>query len=206
MTLPVSIGEEDCYHEAGHAAMFAYYGIPIEYVSVRPDLANRYAGMVKPAVEMPTTGKTELENWMRCAAAGEAAKRHRLRRSAPEDANLIMVFTQAAEDVTENADSLRHSDMRNFAEAGLRRDQEIPQTNGDQTGPANWVPIWREAEELVAGELWIAVQAVGEKLWAMVIANDGKPITDLPDLDGDEVATLVSQAMSKDNGEEKASS
>jgi hypothetical protein len=197
MTLSVSIGVEDCYHEAGHAAVFTYSGIPIEYVSVRPDLVNGYAGLVKPAIDTPATGRTELEKWMRCAAAGEVAKERRLGRSAPEDTKLITAFTRAARDITENPHSPRHHDMRNFAEAGLQRDREILQINEGPTGPASWVPIWRETEELVSGELWVAVQAVGEKLWAMVIANEGKPITDLPDLEGDEVAAIVSHAMSK---------
>jgi len=37
----VSIGEEDVYHEAGHAVMFCYYNIPIQYVSVRPQISGK---------------------------------------------------------------------------------------------------------------------------------------------------------------------
>lgn len=58
----VGIGEEDVYHEAGHAAMFCYYNIPIQYVSVRPDLANGYAGMVVVAADEPSNGRAELED------------------------------------------------------------------------------------------------------------------------------------------------
>ena len=48
------------FHEAGHTAMFAYYEIPIQSVSVRPDLAQGYGGMVRPAIEEPDAGKEEL--------------------------------------------------------------------------------------------------------------------------------------------------
>lgn len=192
----VSIGEEDVYHEAGHAAMFCYYNIPIQYVSVRPDLANGYAGMVVLAADEPTGGRAELENWMRSAAAGDAAKRYSLRRSIPEADGLISMFSRAVQDITENPDRQGHSDMRNFARLGLRRDQELPQTDASQTGPTAWAPIWLDAEGLIRGELWPAVQAVGRRLWAMVVANDGKDLADLPNLDGEEVAAIVSEAMS----------
>jgi hypothetical protein len=191
----VSIGEEDVYHEAGHAAMFCYYNIPIQYVSVRPDLSNGYAGMVVLAADEPTGGRAELENWMRCAAAGDAAKRYILRSSIPEAGDLIAVFRRAVEDITENPERPGHSDMRNLARLGLRRDQELSQALGGQNGPTAWAPIWVEAERLIRGELWPAVQAVERRLWAMVVANDGKDLADLPDLGGEEVAAIVSEAL-----------
>jgi hypothetical protein len=191
----VSIGQEDVYHEAGHAAMFCYYNIPIQYVSVRPDLVNGYAGMVVLAADEPTGGRAELENWMCCAAAGDAAKRYTLRSGMPEASGLIAVFSRATEDITENPACQSHSDMRNFARLGLRRDQELPQADAGQAGPTAWASIWLDAERLITGELWPAVQAVERRLWAMVVANDGKDLADLPDLDGEEVAAIVSEAM-----------
>jgi hypothetical protein len=195
----VDIGQEDVYHEAGHTAMFCYYKIPIQYVSVRPDLVNGYAGMVVPAVNEPTEGRLSLEDWMRCAAAGDAAKRHILRRGIPEATDLITAFTIAATDIAENPNNPRHSDMRNFAYLGRQRDQEIRQTDASQTGSEGWEPIWLEAEELIRGELWSAVQAVAERLWTMVVANQGKDLTSLPDLNGEEACAIVLEAMGKDH-------
>ena len=52
-----------------------------------------------------------------------------------------------------------------FAKWGLERDAEIRKTQPDAVvGPASWLPIFRETEQLIRGELWPAVQAVGEKL------------------------------------------
>jgi hypothetical protein len=195
----VGIGEEDVYHEAGHAAMFCYYNIPIQYVSVRPDLANGYAGMVVVAADEPSNGRAELEDWMRCAAAGDAARSHILRRDIPETDDLIAVFIRALTDITENPDRRGHSDMRNFTRLGHRRDRELSQADASQAGPAGWAPIWLDAETLVRGDLWPAVQAVAERLWEMVVANDGKDLADLPDLDGEEAAAIVSEAMSRNH-------
>lgn len=89
--------------------------------------------------------------------------------------------------------------MRNFTRLGHRRDRELSQADASQAGPAGWAPIWLDAETLVRGDLWPAVQAVAERLWEMVVANDGKDLADLPDLDGEEAAAIVSEAMSRNH-------
>ena len=58
MVLPIPVTGDMVYHEAGHTAMFTHYNIPIEYVSVRPDPVNHYAGMVVPAINEPTAGNS----------------------------------------------------------------------------------------------------------------------------------------------------
>ena len=175
--------------------MFSYYNIPIQYVRIKPDLANGYAAMVMITGKPPVAGRTALENWMRGAAAGKVAQRHCLHGGVPEEAGLIAEFSLAASDVTENPDHPHHDDMRNFASLGLRRDQEIGETDSGGTGPASWVPVWLETERLIRGELWPAVEAIVEKLFAMAKGNDGKDIENLPDLSGEEAAAIASKAM-----------
>jgi hypothetical protein len=87
------------------------------------------------------TGRAALENWMRAAAAGQAAERYRRGRRVPEAAELTTEFNSSAADVTENPDRPDHHDMRNFADLGLLRDLEVSEADAVQAGPAGWVPV-----------------------------------------------------------------
>lgn len=196
----VPIQETSVYHEAGHAAMFAHFGITIDYVSIRPDLVNGYGGVVKTAVEPPQSGKLVLEDWMRSSAAGRLASDHRLRLNVPsvkqptfavpDVAKLISEFEEVAVDLAANPDRPGHDDLRNFVGLGLLRDVEVE--DSQQIGPRAWVQTWLEADQLVRGELWPAVRAVFESLWEIAIANKGKPVESMPDLSGRDVAAIVS--------------
>jgi hypothetical protein len=190
MTIPIT--GEKVWHEAGHTVMFTCYGIPIQYVSVRPDLANSYAGMVVPAVNEPESGKEELEKWMRCAAAGEAAERYGYGRGMRSDAKLREIFELTIDFLAENSDPSFHHDLLNFVNLASVRDEEV---EPDLAGPSGWVAIWQEAEELIRGQLWPAVEAVFQKLWSIVEANNGKPPEEMPNLDGGEAVEIVRAAL-----------
>src|SRR5690348_11162087 len=117
--------------------------------------------MVRPAIDEPDAGKEELEKWMRCAAAGRAAERHGYGRQPQDDPILIDIFERTVVYLAENPDPTFHDDMLNFVRLALLRDNEVAP---EQANPSNWITIWREAEELIRGQLWPAVQAVFERL------------------------------------------
>jgi hypothetical protein len=182
------------FHEAGHTAMFAHYEIPIQSVSIRPDLAQGYGGMVRPAIEEPGAGKEKLKEWMRCAAAGQAAERRGYGRQPQDDPILIDIFERTINYLAENPNPNFHDDMLNFVRLARTRDKEMAP---EQAGPSNWIEVWREAEELIRGELWPAVEAVFKKLLSIAEANNGKPIEEMPDLDGEEAAEIVRTALTR---------
>jgi hypothetical protein len=194
MVLSIRIQEADCYHEAGHAAMFVYYDIPLEYVRIRPDLAAGYGGSVKTAVAPPTMGIDELQNWMRASAAGEVAVNWRVGRKELTTGQLIAKFSQALQSIAEHPDFAVHDDMRNFAYLGIYRDGL---TAPEKARPEEWIPVWRETEQLISSTLRPAVQEVAIKLWAMVDANAGSEISTLPDLSGAEAASIVLTALGR---------
>jgi len=181
------------FHEAGHTAMFTYYKIPIQSVSVRPDLAQGYGGMVLPAINEPEAGKEELEKWMRCAAAGQAAERRGYGRQPQDDPILKDIFERTIDFLAKNPNPTFHDDMLNFVRLALARDKEVAP---EQAGPANWITIWREAEELIRGQLWPAVEAVFKRLLSIAEANIGNPVEAMSDLDGEEAAVIVRAALS----------
>ena len=170
------------YHEAGHAAAFLHYGIPLKHVSITPDLAKGYGGHTAPAISPPDSGRAELENWMRACAAGDAASDRRCGRRAPAESVLVAEFEQAQCEVDGMlAGSVPPSDVRNFAWLASRRDMEVAEPDG--TGPKAWAATWLEARDLIA-EIWPAVEAIAQKL-----------ISTLKDMDGQEAAILADHAM-----------
>lgn len=195
MPLSIPIQESDCYHEAGHAAMFVYYDIPLEYVRIRPDLAAGYGGSVKVAIDPPTTGRSELQNWMRASAAGEVATNRKVGRQELTAQQLTAKFHLAVQSLMDDPDSPIHNDIRNFALFGLYRDGA---TGPEQGHPEGWIPIWYESGQLIRNKLWPAVEAVASKLWAMAVANIGQDISMIPDLTGEESASIVRAAIRQD--------
>ena len=70
---------------------------------------------------------------------------------------------------------------------GIIRDDEIRKTDPNATtGPASWLPAYREAEQLIRDELWPAVQAVAEEL--------SRSTADLRDED---IAALATAALNR---------
>jgi hypothetical protein len=161
----IHIDEADAYHEGGHAAMFWHYGIALEYVSIEPDLDRGYGGLTVPLPRPHIVGRVDLENEMRISAAGDAAESHIRRRSASSAEYLISKFELAVADIISNPDSVITNDTRNFVVAARARDDELREAGQDgDTGPANWVPIWLEAESMIRGTLWAAVTEVAKVL------------------------------------------
>lgn len=154
-----------CYHEAGHTAAFWHYGIEIQYVTMRPLADSMHWAQTVTVPRSEITGVAELENEMKCAAAGDIAQtRVFVTHRVPTDYELIRRFEVAVAMVTANPD-LPDEDDRTFAKMGLARDAEIRETGADAvTGPAGWLSVWREAEQLIRIELWSAVHAVAEEL------------------------------------------
>jgi hypothetical protein len=189
--MQIAVSELGIYHEAGHAAVFRHYGIPIQSVITTPDLEHRYGGMVIPACEPPVTGRVALENWMRALAAGQAAADHRYwlmypcMPHEPEPEVLMAEFESAARQIADHPNPPRQDDVLNFASLGINRDREIRDCDSDsRTGPVTWVAVWLEAIELVrSDEIWRVVQVVARDLMA-----------DLRDLTGEEYEALAAKA------------
>jgi hypothetical protein len=166
--MQVHVLELDIYHEAGHAAVFRHYGIPIASVIFTPDLGRGYGGHVRTACNPPTMGRTALENWMRASAAGQAAAdyRHQLINArlpqTPETATLIEDFERFACDIADDPDSPQPHDVRNFVSLAFARDTEIRESGLDaRTGPAAWAAVWLDAVELVrSDDVWRVVETV----------------------------------------------
>lgn len=190
MSVPFPILEIDLYHEAGHAAMFAYYRVPISYISIKPDPKDGYGGMVVIAAEPSSTDRHELEAWMRSAAAGRIAANHRQGLRVPANGEVLSILVAAEEDLAKTPDNPKHDDLRSFAILGLHRD-ELHSERLSEVGPASWVSIWLETESLIRGRLWPAVCALSDKLWAIADASTGKKIAEIPNLDGKEAAQVI---------------
>jgi hypothetical protein len=190
----VHVLELDIYHEAGHAAVFRHYRIPIASVIFTPDLERGYGGHVLTACHPPTTGRTALENWMRASAAGQAAAdyRHRLINprltQAPEATTLIEEFERFARDIADRPDSPQQHDVRNFVLLALARDSEIRESGSDaQTGPSAWAVVWLDAVELVrSDDVWPVVKTVALD----VMGN-------LRDLTGEEYEAIAATATAR---------
>lgn len=190
----ISVPELDIYHEAGHAAMFRHYGIPIASVTFTPDLERGYGGHVRTACNPPTVGQTAQENWMRASAAGQAAADHRhwlinpRLPQAPEATTLIEEFARFERDIADHPDSPQHHDVRNFVLLALVRDTGIRESGSNaRTGPAAWAAVWLEAVELVrSDEVWPVVEAVALD----VIGN-------LRDLTAEEYEAIATRAIDR---------
>lgn len=183
----IHLDAADAYHEGGHAAMFWHYGITLEYVSFEPDLINGYGGATGTLPRTEISGQTAHENEMRCAAAGEAAAQHARGRPIPDVQDLIRRFENARAELQANPDSSRHGDRLTFVRMALGRDEEFRLAGLDsETGPASWVSVWLEAENLVRGILWPAVTAVAQ---ALIDSPDPRRIS------GEHAVTLMIAAM-----------
>ncbi len=154
-----------CYHEAGHAVAWWHYGVELQYVRVRPTADGAHLGETKTVNRAQVTGVAELENEMKCDAAGDIAQKRLFpAQRVPTDRELLTgwgVFPARLSDEPE----LAVEDTAGFLRNGRARDEEIRnEGTGAPIGPPEWLRIWREAEHLIRDELWPAVEAVAEEL------------------------------------------
>lgn len=183
----IYIDAADAYHEGGHSAMFWHYGIALEYVSIEPDLVHGYGGVTIPVRRPDISGRVELENDMRIAAAGAAAKRKIRGQPSPSTEYLISQFEATVVSLQANPNSAVHSDLRNFVRVALARDEEFREAGLDQEiGSTSWVAVWLEAGDMIRDTLWPAVNAVAEALIA-----SSQPHC----IDGEQAAALMTVAM-----------
>ena len=63
--------------------MFWHYGIPLDHLSIEPDLTHSYGGVTVPFFRPNISGRRGLENEMRIAAAADAGRWHRRRHPVP---------------------------------------------------------------------------------------------------------------------------
>jgi hypothetical protein len=157
-----------CYHEAGHAVMAWHQGIRILRVTMTPPDENAHVGLTETA-EDETIGPAQAAARMQVAAAGEIAENWRLQYWKPDpeeqsDASLLRRF-EHDESVVAESNFPRYDDRLIFAWWGHQRDELTDDiANSDASGPASWLPVFREAELLIRGDLWPAVQAVADEL------------------------------------------
>ena len=122
---------------------------------------------------------------MQVAAAGEIAQNWRL--PIPEELTDNSLLRRFAHDERVVADSEfpRFNDRLIFAWWGHTRDEVIRNAALNETsGPAAWLPVFRNAEQLIRGNLWPAVEAVAEELsWS------------ISELSHKDVATLATTAL-----------
>jgi hypothetical protein len=172
-----------CYHEAGHAVMAWYHGIKILYVTMTPADDHAHSGLTATADD-DIIGLAETEARMQVAAAGEIAANWRL--PVPEELTDDSLLRRFARDerVIADSDIPRFNDRLIFAWWGRTRDEVIRNAAPDEaSGPASWLPIFRDAKQLIHGDLWPAVEAVAEDLsWST------------SDLSYEDVATLATAA------------
>jgi hypothetical protein len=174
----------DCYHEAGHAVMAWYHGIKILYVTMAPAGDHTHTGLTATADD-DVTALPQAQARMQVAAAGDIAANWRL--PVPEELTDDSLLRRFAHDerVVADSDFPRFNDRLIFAWWGRVRDEMIRNaTPAEADGPASWLPIFRDAEQLIRSDLWPAVAAVAEALsWST------------SDLSHDDVATLATTAL-----------
>lgn len=156
------------FHEAGHAVMAWHLGIRIVSVTMASSDDNAHAGLTE-AVPDEVIGLAQAEARMRVAAAGEIAQDWRLQhwRPVPEESPDDSLRRRFAHDerVLAESDFPRFDDRLIFAWWGRKRDEVIGDVTPDEArGPASWLPVFRDAELLIRGDLWPAVAAVAEEL------------------------------------------
>jgi hypothetical protein len=154
-----------CYHEAGHAVAYWHYGVELQCVRAVPTADDAHQGGIQTVARLPVTGVTELENEMRCDAAGDIAQRRLFpTHRTPTDPELLRgwgVFPAKLRDHPE----LAVEDTACFLRNGRARDEEVRnEDTGALTGPMEWLRIWREAERLIRDEVWPAVEAIAGEL------------------------------------------
>jgi hypothetical protein len=174
------------YHEAGHAVMAWHYGLKILYVTMTSPDDNAHAGLTATA-EDDVIGLVQTEVRMRVAAAGEIAQNWR--RPNPEELMDDSLQRRFARDerVVAGSDFPRFDDRLIFAWWGRTRDEVVRKAaSGEANGPAGWLPVFRDAEQLIHGELWPAVEAVAEELsWST------------SDLSHEDLARLAATALNR---------
>ncbi len=177
-----------CYHEAGHAVMAWHHGIEILNVTITPADGGQTGQTV--TADDDVTGLAQTEARMQVAAAGEIAENWRY--PVPEELTDDSLLRRFAHDerVVADSDFPRFNDRMIFAWWGRIRDEAIRNTAPDEaTSSASWLPIFREAEQLIRGELWPAVEAVAEELsWST------------SDLGHEDVAALATTALERAGG------
>jgi hypothetical protein len=137
--------------------------------------------------EDDTISLVQAEVRMRVAAAGEIAQNWRL--PYPEeltDDSLLRRFA-CDERVVAGSDFPRFDDRLIFAWWGRTREEMIRNAaSGEAVVPAGWLPVFRDAEQLIRGGLWPAVEAVAEELsWST------------SDLSHEDVARLATAALGR---------
>jgi triphosphoribosyl-dephospho-CoA synthetase len=142
-------------------------------------------------VEHDVENLAQIEAEMQCVAAGNIAER--ILFSFPEeltDDKLIKCFRRYTRRVDEDPDqdsNFPPSDGLRFARLGRARDAEILKaTSNAVTGPATWLPVFRQTERLIEGELRQAVKAVAYEL-----------ARNPDDLHNEDVATLAGVALGR---------
>lgn len=173
-----------CYHEAGHAVMACHHRIKVLYVTMTPADDCVDTGLTA-TVNDDVTGLPEAEARMQVAAAGDIAANRRLPvREELTDDSLQRRFAHD-ERVIADFDFPRFNDRLIFAWWGRARDEMIRNaTPAEASGPTSWLPIFRDAEQLVRGNLWPAVAAVAEELsWST------------SDLSHEDIAALATTAL-----------
>lgn len=175
-----------CYHEAGHAAMAWHFGLQILYVTMTSPDDTAHAGLTATA-EDDTISLARAEVRMKVAAAGEIAQNWRLPN--PEeltDDSLLRRFARH-ENAAGASGIPRFDDRLIFAWWGRTRDELIRDAaTEDVAGPPGWLSVFRNAEQLIRGDLWPAVEAVAEELsWSTA------------DLTHEDVARLAATALNR---------
>lgn len=177
---PLIYALASCYHEAGHAVAFWHYGVRLCHVTMNPPPDSGHWGQTVTATRLKPVGLAQIEADMQCAAAGDIAQNRLVwPREELTEERLIRIFRRDAERVAEDPDFLVNDGLI-FAKGGLARDDEIRNTNpGGAIGPESWLPVFREAERLIRGELWPAVQAVAEELCRSTVDLGHEDVTAL---------------------------
>jgi hypothetical protein len=163
-----------CHHEAGHAVMAWHYGIRIQYIDMTPSPETGHGG------QTALDDIEDLDIEMRVAAAGEIAQGKINSLAVDTDNQLATKFVRAALALEGKQFHWVSEDDLRFAKAALAKDAD----HLDTAGPAGAVRVWREAEALIRGKLWPAVEAVADEL----MRNTGK-------VGNDQVAELAAAAL-----------
>lgn len=159
---------EPCYHEAGHAVVAIHHGLKLILVTMEPPPTSGHRGQTIIDPESIRLARRDI--LMHVAVAGEIASFWFLPGRDAEletrtDEWLTARFRGAARAHAMSDPGYRNEDRLIFAMRGQERDTEISNEE-DQTaiGPEGWVPIYRETEHLVCGELWPGIVAVAKAL------------------------------------------
>jgi hypothetical protein len=175
------------YHEAGHAVAFWHFGIRFRYATLKPRDPEHF-GHVYGVRLRETEDPGQLAIQMQVAAAGDIAYGRIMRLTpVPTNEHLLRKFSWAAANLH---DSRLGVDEHRFISTALRRDSKITTDDTRSTGPASWLNVWRDTEQLIRLTLWSAVYAVA---WEMVFSSRA--------LTHAEIAAIARAGMAQDNPE-----